>query len=197
MRLQGRRRRRSSTKLNALLSGLLLSAALASPAAAAAPDSTKGSPPVAAGVSMVLDCSSVPDTGEAKAAVRRYRVCGGGGGGDGGITPMGTVSNNCGDLSLNVANRGGGLMQWTGRITSRLGPFTSATYTGQWSNTTSLRQGPVNRSRFWFTSDWVDSFAIGSGPGSVFGIITWASVQLWWGPFCVSMLPVDSHTQVT
>jgi hypothetical protein len=194
MRFQRRGRRGSSTRLKAFLSGLLLSVTVAAPASASAPDSTKGSPPVAAGVSMLLDCSTVPDTGAAKAAVRRYHVCGGG---SSDITPMGTVSNNCGDLSLTLANRGGGLMQWTGRITSRLGPFSSASYTGQWSNTTSMRQGPVNRSRFWFTSDWVDSFAIGSGPGSVFGVITWASFQLWWGPFCISTLPVDSHIQVT
>lgn len=194
MRFKRRGARGPSSRLDALAFGLLLSVAMASPAIAAAPDSTKGGPPAAVGVSMTLDCSSVPDTGAAKAALRRYHLCGEGAGD---IVAMGTVSNNCGDLSLTLANRGGGLMQWTGRITSRLGPFTSGSYAGQWSNTTTMRSGPVNRSRFGFTSDWVDSFAIGSGSGSVFGIITWASIQLWWGPFCVSMLPVDSNTKVT
>ena len=176
----------------AVFAGLLMSMTMVPAAVMAAPDPAKG--PAGAGVSMHVDCSSVPDTKEARAATRRYHICEQS---SGGIAPMGTVSNNCGELSLNVSNRGGGLMQWTTRITSRLGPFTSGSYSGTWSNATLFRQGPVNHSRFGFTSDWVDSFAIGTGAGSVFGVLSFAAIQLWWGPFCISSLPVDSHTIVT
>lgn len=181
-------------RLAGLILGLLGSLALAPAVGAASPDANQGPAPAVVTVPMGLDCSSVPDTKAAKAAMRRYHVCEDG---RGGVTPLSTSISNCGALSLDVANRGGGLMQWTGRITSSLGPFSSGTYIGQWSNTTLMRFGPVSRSKFGFTSDWVDSFAIGTGKGSVFGVITWASMQLWWGPFCVSMIPVDSHTTVS
>jgi hypothetical protein len=177
-----------------LIAGLTFSLAAVPTATAAPPDSTRDFVPAGPTVSMELDCSSVPDTHQAKAALRRYHLCGEG---TGDVTSMSTVASNCGTLSLTVTNRGGGLMQWNGQIVSTLGPFTSASYSGSWSNITKGRQGPVSRSRFGFTSDWLDSFAIGTGPGSVFGIIGAAAVQLWWGPWCVSSIPVDSHTTVT
>jgi hypothetical protein len=110
---------------------------------------------------------------------------------------MGAVKSNCGTLSLTVANGGGGTLRWKGRITSTLGPFTSASYAGNWSNITNSRQGLVSRTYFGITSDWLDAFPIGTGAGSVFGIIGGAAVRLWWGAWCISTFPVDSHTTVT
>ena len=111
--------------------------------------------------------------------------------------PLSTVTSDCGSLSLFVSNNFGGALQWRGRITSRLGPFISASYQGSWSNLTNGRNGPVSRSYSGITSDWLDIFPINTGTGSAFGIISVAAVRLWWGAWCVSTFPVDSHATVT
>jgi hypothetical protein len=187
-------RRRTPNALVAPLAALLLSLTMV-PTTMAARDPAKGSPaPVGAGVSMYLDCSSVPDTKEARAATRRYHICADS---PGGVTPMSEVSSNCGTLSLFVSNDFAGALQWRGRITSKLGPFTLASYGGNWSNLTNGRNGPISRNYGGITSDWLDVLSINTGPGSVFGNISVAIVRLWWGAYCISTLPVDSHAIVT
>jgi hypothetical protein len=192
MRFRTTRRRRTPGAVVASLAALLLGVAMIPATVTAAHDPAKGPP--TPGVSMVLDCSSVPDTKEARAATRRYHICADG---PGGVAPMSEVSSNCGNLSLFVSNNFGGALQWRGRITSKLGPFTWATYGGNWSNLTNGRSGPVSRTYGGFTSDWLDVLSINTGPGSAFGSISAAAVRLWWGAYCISTIPVDSHAIVT
>jgi hypothetical protein len=187
-------RQRSLHRLAALVAMVVMSLAVAPAAVAASPNNlNKGSAPATVTVPMQLDCSSIPATAQAKAALRLYRACLGWGG----VTTAGTVVSNCGSLSLSVANGGAGTLQWRGRITSTLGPFMNASYAGSWANITNNRRGAVSRSTFGFSSDWSDIFPINTGAGSAFGIIGAAAVQLWWGPWCISTIPVDSHTIVT
>jgi hypothetical protein len=192
MRFRTTRRRRTPGAVVASLAALLLSVAIIPGTVTAAHDPAKGSPPP--GVSMVLDCSSVPDTREARAATRRYHVCADS---PGGVATMSEISSNCGTLSLFVSNNLGGALQWRGRITSKLGPFTLASYGGNWSNLTNGHNGPISRNYGGITSDWLDVLSINSGPGSVFGNISVAIVRLWWGAYCISTFPVDSHAIVT
>ena len=187
-------RRGPRGRLVALIAATILSAAVVPMASAASPEPTTDGAAVAIPVTMHLDCSSVPATREARAALRRYHVCGLG---TGGPMPQSIVDSNCGSLSLFVSNNFGGALQWRGRITSKLGPFVSASYAGNWSNLTNGRSGPVSRSYSGITSDWLDIFPINTGVGSAFGNISVAAVRLWWGAWCVSTFPVDSHATVT
>ncbi len=115
----------------------------------------------------------------------------------GGITPDTTVIGNCGSLSLNVFNSGGGWMQWKAEITSSLGPFVFASYGGSWDNWQG-GFGPVGRSYGpGLTSDWLDIFGILTGPGHVVGQITWAQDTLWWGGTCRNTAVVGASTNVT
>ena len=99
-------------------------------------------------------------------------------------------------LEPDVDNAGQGHLQWKGEITSSLGPFVSAAYSGTWANTTLQRNGPVNRSFFGLTSDWLDIFSILTGPGFVIGRINFAMDALWWGGTCTNTSVVDSSAQV-
>lgn len=187
-------RHRALHRLAALVALIVLSLAVVPSAAAASPDVlVGGSAPVTVSVPMYLDCSSVPATAQATSASRRFGTCGGAGI----ATTTGTNTSNCGSLSLTVANAGNGFMQWRGRITSSLGPFMGASYGGTWSNLANGRQAVVTRSTFGFSSVWSDIFPANSGAGPVFGMITAAAVQLWWGPWCTSSIPVNSFTNVT
>jgi hypothetical protein len=187
-------RHRALHRLAALIALIVLSLAVVPTAVAASPEDLAGaSAPVTVSVPMHLDCSSVPATAQATAASRGFRACGGAGI----AKATGTNTSNCGSLSLTVANAGNGFMQWRGQITSRLGPFMSASYGGTWSNLANGRQAVVTRSTFGFSSVWSDIFPANSGAGPVFGMITAAAFQLWWGAWCTSSIPVNSFTNVT
>lgn len=193
MTFEGPRRRRSLHRLVALIGALSLCLAVVPTAIAASPNSKKDPAPAEATVSMHVDCSTIPATRQARAAARRYGVCAEGGG----PAPMSTITSNCGSLSLFVNNDGAGFLQWRGQIRSSLGPFVTGSYAGTWSNLTTKRQGPIGRNYAGITSDWLDSISINTGAGSVFGIIGGAAIHLWWGPWCISTIPVDSHATVT
>jgi hypothetical protein len=190
----GPKRTRNRSRLLALVMAIAVSASIVPAAAAGEPAANQGPANPAASVSLSLDCSTVPDTSQARAALRRYHVCGKDGGG---LSAMSSVTSDCGTLSLFVSNDFGGALQWRGRITSRLGPFVFGQYAGTWSNLTNGRSGPVGRSYVGATSDWLDVIRIGTGTGSVFGIIQGAVIRLWWGGYCTSTFPVDSHAIVT
>jgi hypothetical protein len=146
-------------------------------------------------VALELDCSSVPNTPEARKVLRENRLCSYSKGG--GITPYTTVFGNCGSLSLNVFNSGGGWMQWKAEITSSLGPFVFASYGGSWDNWQG-GFGPVGRSYGpGLTSDWLDIFGILTGRGHVVGQINWAQDTLWWGGTCRNVAVVGASTNVT
>jgi hypothetical protein len=178
----------------ALLTAIAVSMSIVPAAAAGEPEGNNAVAAPTASVSMSLDCSTVPDTSQAAAALRRYHLCGKD---RGGVSTMSSVTSDCGTLSLFVSNDFGGALQWRGRITSRLGPFISGQYAGTWSNLTNGRSGSVGRSYIGATSDWLDVIRIGTGTGSVFGIIQVAVIRLWWGGYCTSTFPVDSHAVVT
>lgn len=180
-------------RLVALIVALLLGASAATASAAESGPSNEAAVP-AATISMQLDCSTIPDTRQAAAALKRYHLCGTD---RGDVTPMSSVNSDCGTLSLFVSNDFGGALQWRGRITSKLGPFVFGQYAGRWSNLTNGRNGSVDRSYTGFTSDWLDVIRIGTGAGNVFGTIQVALIRLWWGAYCISMFPVDSHAIVT
>jgi hypothetical protein len=147
-------------------------------------------------VALELDCSSVPDTAQAQAILRNDGLCGYATHGAGAI-PATTVSGNCGSLSINVFNEGGGWMEWKAEITSSLGPFIVASYGGSWDNFQG-GFGPVGRSFGpGLSSDWLDIFAILTGPGHVVGQINWARDTLWWGSTCTNAAVVGASTTVT
>lgn len=153
-------------------------------------------PSVTIVVPLELDCSSVPDTPEARRMLKANGLCGNSKR-DGGVTTNATVVSNCGSLSLNVFNSGGGFMQWKAEITSSLGPFTSAAYGGSWDNF-QAGFGVVGRNYGpGITADWLDIFPIQTGPGHVVGQINWAWTHLWWGPYCTSSAVVGASTNVT
>lgn len=147
-------------------------------------------------VALELDCSSVPNTPEARQVLRDNGLCGFSKKA-GRITPYTTVNGNCGSISLNLFNSGGGWMQWKGEITSTLGPFIYAAYGGSWDNWEG-GFGPVGR--FFgpgLTSDWLDIFGILTGQGHVVGQINWAQDTLLWGGICRSRAVVGASTNVT
>ena len=126
--------------------------------------------------------------------LKAYGLCGESKGG--GIAPYVSISSNCGTLSLNLFNSGGGWMQWKAEVASSLGPFVAAGYTGSWDNL-SAGQGPVNRSFFGLTSDWLDTFPIQTAAGKVVGQINYAWDRLWWGGLCESVAVLGTSVQVT
>ena len=153
------------------------------PAAAAA--SPTPSVPVVT-VRMTLDCSSVPTTEQAVAYMTAHRLCGYGPAAGSKITPDNTVYGSCGSLSVYAFNSGNGNMQWKGEITSGLGPFIAAGYSGSWLNNTHGYGGGVGRSFVGLTSDWLDIFPIYTRSGTVYSQISSAWDRLWWGGLCTT-----------
>lgn len=147
-------------------------------------------------VPMNVDCSRVPNTAEAHGILAAHNLCGYGKR-SGGVSPDNSVTGPCGTLSLSVFDSGGGYMQWKGEITSSLGPFVSASYSGSWANITLGTNGPVGRSYGGFTTDWVDVFPILTGPGSVYARINTATDTLAYGLQCTNGSPVDDSTTVS
>ena len=145
-------------------------------------------------VALDLDCSSVPNTPEARKVLRENELCGYSK--SGGIAPDITVIGDCGSLSLNLFNSGGGWMQWKEEMTSSLGPFVAAGYTGSWDNFNG-GQGPVSRSFVGLTSDWLDIFGIHTGAGHVVGQINGAWDRLWWGGLCTNTAVLGTSVNVT
>ncbi|MBF6605703.1 MAG: hypothetical protein IVW53_09010 [Chloroflexi bacterium] len=176
----------------------LVAASIALPIVAA-PAFAKTSPTptsVTITVALELDCSSVPNTPDARKALKDNGLCGFSKKG-GGITPYTTVSGTCGTLSLLLFDAGGGWMQWKAEITSSLGPFVFASYGGSWNNWWG-GFGPVGRSYGpGLTSDWLDIFGILTAPGYVTGQINWAQDTLWWGGTCRNDAVVGASTNVT
>lgn len=149
-------------------------------------------------VPLTVDCASAPQTSEAIQFMSRYKLCGyGDTRAAAGVTPETIVYGNCGTLSLYTYNSGGGWMQWKGEITSSLGPFVAAGYTGDWRNNDTSRQGGVSRSYVGLTSDWLDIFPILTGPGHVYSKITYAWDRLFWGLLCTNAGVPWSWTVVT
>lgn len=157
-------------------------------------DTAPTSTSVTTQVSLELDCSSVPNTPGARTVLRDNGLCGYSKAGV--ITPDITIVGNCGSLSLNLFNSGGGWMQWKEEMTSSLGPFVAAGYTGSWNNF-SGGQGPISRGFLGLTSDWLDIFGIDTGGGRVVGQITYAWDRLWWGALCTSTSIIGTSVNVT
>lgn len=175
----------------------LMAASVALPIVAA-PALAKTSPTstsVTITVALELDCSSVPNTPDARKVLRDNGLCGYSKGG-GGITSNVTIIGNCGTLSLNLFNSGGGWMQWKAEMTSSLGPFVAAGYTGSWDNFNG-GQGPVDRTFVGLTSDWLDIFGINTGAGHVVGQINYAWDRLWWGGLCTNTAVLGTSVNVT
>lgn len=162
----------------------------ASPVGASTPEGQ-----LVATIPMVVDCSNLPTGKRAEALLRKNHLCGFGP--TDGITPENSVAGPCGTLSLYVYNAGDGNLQWKAEITSSLGPFTTAAYSGTWANTTLIQSGLVNRSFSGLTTDWLDIFPILTGYGNVIGRINVAVDRTFWGLICYNVAPVDSTTYVT
>lgn len=128
-------------------------------------------------VPLYVDCTNVPDTEAAREQLARHRLC------DYGVpansvTPDSIVRGDCGSLSLDVFDSGGGILQWKAEITSTAGPFIYASYSGEWLNIDNGRSGGVARDTgLTFTSDWLDIIPISTGAGWVWAKITMA--QTW------------------
>lgn len=184
---------RSNRRLTVILIGALIAAfAVAGPVVGK--DRSDGSSGTTVEIPLQLDCSTIPNTPEARSIVRAAGLCGQSA--PGGVTAETTVIGNCGSLSLNLFNSGGGWMQWKAVMTSSLGPFIAAGYSGSWDNL-NAGQGGVGRGFGGLTSDWVDIFPINTGAGRVTGQINTAWDRLWWGGLCTSVAVVGTVVQVT
>lgn len=184
---------RSNRKLSAILLGALI-AVFAAAGPALGKDGSAHPSVTTVSVALQLDCSTIPNTPEAQRIVKAFQLCGQSAGG--GVTTQTTVIGNCGSLSLNLFNSGGGWMQWKGEMTSSLGPFVAAGYSGSWDNFNG-GSGGVSRSFVGLTSDWLDVFPIYTGAGKVTGQINYAWDRLWWGGLCTSVAVVGTSVQVT
>src|SRR5579885_754165 len=60
---------------------------------------------------MKIDCSQVPNTEQAQALLTQHHLCGYGASSRS-ANPDTTVYGDCGSLSLNLFNSGGGYVQW-------------------------------------------------------------------------------------
>jgi hypothetical protein len=180
-----------------LLSAGLLASVFVSAAQAAAPSSPEGhiSVVLQQQIPMNLDCSTVPNTPVAQAALHKYGLCGHGKAS--GVTPNNSVAGNCGTLSLYTYNALGGWMTWRAEITSSQGPFITASYSGSWANYTRGNSNGIGRSFAGLTSDWLDIFPIQTLSGTVFSRIGAAGDILWWGGSCLSAGPVDNYVTVS
>ncbi len=151
---------------------------------------SEGDDPVAAiQVELTFNCSEVPDTPQARGQLARHNLCGYGQGqaNSGDIsTQSHIVTGNCGTLTLNLYNSGGGWMHWQAIITSSLGPMVYASYSGSWNNL-NAGQGFVSRSSgVIFTSVWQSDVPVFTGRGTVTGQINSAQSILWWGLVCTN-----------
>jgi len=166
------------------------------PGASAAPAPR---PVVVINIAMTLDCSSVPTTKQAIEYMTAHQLCGYGlSVGDGsGVNPNTIVYGSCGSLSVYTFNLGSGNMQWKGEITSSLGPFVAAGYSGSWLNNTRGNGGGVGRSFVGLTSDWLDIFAIYTRSGTVYSVISSAWDRLFWGGLCYAAGRPYSYATVT
>jgi hypothetical protein len=147
-------------------------------------------------VPMSVDCSTVPDTPEARKVLKEHNLCGSGKkGGD--ITPQGEIWGSCGMLRLTVFNQGGGTMIWRGEVYSTLGRMIGVSYSGRWENRTNGRSSFVARNAFPFSTSYVDVQAIWTGPGTVWAVIDGATSVTTGDIYCYSLGPVVSSTVVT
>lgn len=184
-----------------LIAAAVLSGALASPpmSLGSAIGNSPTTPELQAVSSIPLspDCGSLPKGPVAEELLRKYGICGYGDAERGAITPDSTVVGPCGSLSLYVHNGGGGNLHWDAEMISTLGPFVTASYAGNWTNSTRHTTGGVWRPFFGFTSDWFDPVSIHTQSGYVFGRITSAALTTWWGLVCANTSVVDSWAFVT
>ncbi|MCS6938831.1 MAG: hypothetical protein RMJ55_13405 [Roseiflexaceae bacterium] len=147
-------------------------------------------------VPLYVDCTNVPDTEAAREQLARHRLCNYGVPANS-VTPDSIVRGDCGSLSLDVFNSGGGILQWKAEITSTAGPFIYASYSGDWLNIDNGRSGGVVRDTgLTFTSDWLDIIPISTGAGWVWAKITVAQSTLWYGVICRNNGPVASSARV-
>ncbi|HEX6140263.1 MAG TPA: hypothetical protein VF013_07375 [Candidatus Limnocylindria bacterium] len=194
-------------RLLSLAASLSLSIGAGPPAAAAPPDATI--PTAHLAVPLSVDCSALPSGQLAVALLRRYAVCGIGQAPSGSgtlrnnvsaqtsVSPQSSVSGNCGSVSLTLANAGGGYLQWRAEITSTMGPFVFASYSGSWHNMSRRTTGTVNRNFLGFSSDWVDRFRPYTRSGWVYGRITNAGLTTFWGLVCTSAFTVEDEAFVS
>ena len=100
---------------------------------------------------------------------------------------MDTVYGNCGSLTLNLYNSGGGFLHWQTIITSTNGPLFSASYNGAAHNLDTGGGHYVSDSDSWiFSTSWQSDKAVYTGPGVIFGEILSASSTTINGTQCVA-----------
>lgn len=145
---------------------------------------------------LTVDCSSVPDTPEAREQLEKHKLCGYGQE-PGEPVPMATTIGNCGTLSLNVFDSRGGNMLWKMEMNSSLGPMGSASYTGAWRNLDLSVGGDVFRTTGPNLGTWLDTFNIYTRPGRVAAKITGATLVTIYGLTCVNNGPLFEGVTVT
>lgn len=163
---------------------------------ARADDGTSGNVGETIILPMTADCSSVPDTPEAKEELAKYKLCGYGLE-PGEPSPMGVAIGNCGTLSLNVFDSRGGNMLWKAEMNSTVGPMAFASYSGDWLNTSTGAANGVGRSTGPNLGNWLDIFNIYTGPGYVYAKISTASLTTAYALTCYNSSFVASGANVT
>lgn len=142
---------------------------------------------------LIVDCSQVQDTPTAHAILASQNLCGFGSSGQD-VVQDGTVSGDCGLLTLRLIDLGGAKVRWRIIITSVLGTMVETNYKGRLSNLTHgtgalVSGGASNLS----TIVWEDDQDIQIGAGWVFGEVTSASTVLSSGVGCTAAgFPTDT-----
>ncbi len=130
-------------------------------------------------VPMTVDCTSVPDTKEARDLLRQHGLCGYGEATQGPRTESTTIGG-CGSLTLTIWDdpANSGYIHWQVLITSFIGPWIYVTYDGSWTNISTGASAPVTYgSVIWPTSYFQHDLPILTGNGSVFGYVPFAMAQ--------------------
>lgn len=146
------------------------------------PDDPLGELVATATVDMVADCSNRGVGASALRSIFSGRdPCRGAGGG----MAKSTVYGDCGSLTLNLYDDGGGWLQYQVIITSTMGPLFSAAYGGVAHN---LHTGgghyASGSDSFIFSSSWQDDEPPYTGRGVIFGETLWAESATITGQSC-------------
>lgn len=183
-------------RLLSLAAAVSLSVSAGPPVAVAAPPNATV-PAYRVTIPLSVDCSVLPSGRLARELLRAHAVCGFGQAAAGAISAQSSATGNCGSVSLTVGNAGAGYLQWRAEITSSMGPFVFASYSGAWRNLSRRTAGTLSRNFLGFTSDWVDSFRPYTRSG-------WISARMWnvglitfWGLTCTNAQTVEDEAYVS
>ena len=137
---------------------------------------------------MTYNCASAPNTPTAKAALKKYHLCGYSASAPAakGPTPETTIVGDCGDLSLYMFNLYNGSVEFAITITSTEGPLTYASYSGTWYNYDTGGGGNLGATGVGWFDPYTNNEVHHTNHGYVFGILTYAFDTPIFGGYCTN-----------